>query len=204
SPVQSCRATLPTPPFPTRRSSDLTRSSSAPPLEPKRSKNADCGLTKPTRSAQASTIVSANRSAPARSSSRPQCRSTAPCGSTPTHNGTRALNARWTLAPKSLFTGKVVSSRWAGLSGTGGGPLGAATPGGAPLVAADAPPHQRGPAVDEATVDLDEAGAGVEHGLGVVGRHDAARAKDRKSTRLNSSHVKISYAVFCLKKKKTK
>src|SRR5690606_41012625 len=26
--------------------------------------------------------------------------------------------------------------------------------------------------------------------------------KDRKSTRLNSSHVKISYAVFCLKKKK--
>src|SRR5690606_40852854 len=28
--------------------------------------------------------------------------------------------------------------------------------------------------------------------------------RDRKSTRLNSSHVKISYAVFCLKKKKTK
>src|SRR5690606_41794505 len=28
------------------------------------------------------------------------------------------------------------------------------------------------------------------------------RAEDRKSTRLNSSHVKISYAVFCLKKKK--
>src|SRR5690606_41568356 len=27
--------------------------------------------------------------------------------------------------------------------------------------------------------------------------------RDRKSTRLNSSHVKISYAVFCLKKKKT-
>src|SRR5690606_41325573 len=27
--------------------------------------------------------------------------------------------------------------------------------------------------------------------------------EDRKSTRLNSSHVKISYAVFCLKKKKT-
>src|SRR5207302_7063553 len=29
-----------------------------------------------------------------------------------------------------------------------------------------------------------------------------ARRQDRKSTRLNSSHVKISYAVFCLKKKK--
>src|SRR5436309_7438151 len=30
---------------------------------------------------------------------------------------------------------------------------------------------------------------------------DARRWRDRKSTRLNSSHVKISYAVFCLKKK---
>src|SRR5690606_39608481 len=30
------------------------------------------------------------------------------------------------------------------------------------------------------------------------------RLEDRKSTRLNSSHVKISYAVFCLKKKKKK
>src|SRR5690606_42112776 len=29
-----------------------------------------------------------------------------------------------------------------------------------------------------------------------------SRSKDRKSTRLNSSHVKSSYAVFCLKKKK--
>src|SRR3989442_8980495 len=28
------------------------------------------------------------------------------------------------------------------------------------------------------------------------------RNRDRKSTRLNSSHVRISYAVFCLKKKK--
>src|SRR5690349_23852504 len=35
-------------------------------------------------------------------------------------------------------------------------------------------------------------------------RRDAAGApvRDRKSTRLNSSHVEISYAVFCLKKKK--
>src|SRR5690554_7671861 len=31
----------------------------------------------------------------------------------------------------------------------------------------------------------------------------ASLARDRKSTRLNSSHVRISYAVFCLKKKKT-
>src|SRR5215475_15430348 len=33
-------------------------------------------------------------------------------------------------------------------------------------------------------------------------RDRLARRRDRKSTRLNSSHVKISYAVFCLKKKK--
>src|SRR2546426_8142223 len=34
-------------------------------------------------------------------------------------------------------------------------------------------------------------------------RHDGER-RDRKSTRLNSSHLVISYAVFCLKKKKNK
>src|SRR5690606_41852193 len=37
----------------------------------------------------------------------------------------------------------------------------------------------------------------------VTGQKRNSRGKtDRKSTRLNSSHVKISYAVFCLKKKK--
>src|SRR5215510_15809056 len=35
-------------------------------------------------------------------------------------------------------------------------------------------------------------------------RRRAAGRRDRKSTRLNSSHVAISYAVFCLKKKKKK
>src|SRR5690606_40128900 len=30
-------------------------------------------------------------------------------------------------------------------------------------------------------------------------RHQKSKVRDRKSTRLNSSHVKISYAVFCLK-----
>src|SRR5690606_41767454 len=34
--------------------------------------------------------------------------------------------------------------------------------------------------------------------------HHRQKFSDRKSTRLNSSHVKISYAVFCLKKKKKK
>src|SRR2546422_5864524 len=37
-----------------------------------------------------------------------------------------------------------------------------------------------------------------------VGRRRAAPIVDRKSTRLNSSHGYISYAVFCLKKKKNK
>src|SRR5690606_41475266 len=39
------------------------------------------------------------------------------------------------------------------------------------------------------------AGLAATAGLGIV-------VLDRKSTRLNSSHVKISYAVFCLKKKR--
>src|SRR3712207_8118606 len=36
----------------------------------------------------------------------------------------------------------------------------------------------------------------------VLARRGRRRAVDRKSTRLNSSHANISYAVFCLKKKK--
>src|SRR5262245_63097245 len=53
---------------------------------------------------------------------------------------------------------------------------------------------------------VDGSGSGVQGA-----RHDAAArsharrediAGDRKSTRLNSSHLGISYAVFCLKKKK--
>src|SRR3989442_4767378 len=36
-----------------------------------------------------------------------------------------------------------------------------------------------------------------EEGVPVI----VVRVRDRKSTRLNSSHVRISYAVFCLKKK---
>src|SRR5690625_6751904 len=51
---------------------------------------------------------------------------------------------------------------------------------------------------------------GVEMAVGGIGRiaqqqpqlAPAPRREDRKSTRLNSSHVAISYAVFCLKKKK--
>src|SRR3712207_7280906 len=47
------------------------------------------------------------------------------------------------------------------------------------------------------------AGHGGEHEL-VGGDEDQAEdERDRKSTRLNSSHANISYAVFCLKKKNT-
>src|SRR5437867_8183340 len=66
------------------------------------------------------------------------------------------------------------------------------------------------------SVDLDPVGAGGDARLGLLAHHvrvgaAAARgdplagdehARDRKSTRLNSSHRTISYAVFCLKKKK--
>src|SRR5207302_8633157 len=50
--------------------------------------------------------------------------------------------------------------------------------------------------------------ATVRHLLAAVGlelrgdEEGPSAGQDRKSTRLNSSHVKISYAVFCLKKKK--
>src|SRR3989442_7574495 len=40
----------------------------------------------------------------------------------------------------------------------------------------------------------------AEHGVAGLEQREV----DRKSTRLNSSHVRISYAVFCLKKKKVK
>src|SRR5437763_7164541 len=47
-----------------------------------------------------------------------------------------------------------------------------------------------------------QAGEGTERPMHAAGV--AASAIDRKSTRLNSSHRCISYAVFCLKKKKNK
>src|SRR2546430_11418800 len=51
---------------------------------------------------------------------------------------------------------------------------------------------------------LREAGvpALVVDACGELGDVDGGRVGDRKSTRLNSSHSQISYAVFCLKKKK--
>src|SRR5699024_11233630 len=48
--------------------------------------------------------------------------------------------------------------------------------------------------------DEDEHRA-APHERGARSSSDGDGAQDRKSTRLNSSHVSISYAVFCLKKK---
>src|SRR3712207_7533102 len=54
---------------------------------------------------------------------------------------------------------------------------------------------ERGDEVVLVVEDLDVQ----RHGVGQAA--DVARDQDRKSTRLNSSHANISYAVFCLKKK---
>src|SRR3712207_7430352 len=53
-------------------------------------------------------------------------------------------------------------------------------------------------------IDFAYLNAGISTGCGMGEHFDLAkyrRAIDRKSTRLNSSHANISYAVFCLKKK---
>src|SRR5690606_42056085 len=65
-----------------------------------------------------------------------------------------------------------------------------------------------GPLACDLDGGLDRFGAGVHRqhhlGAGQLGQLLAERAElvDRKSTRLNSSHVKISYAVLCLKKRR--
>src|SRR5690554_7573137 len=51
-------------------------------------------------------------------------------------------------------------------------------------------------------VDVCSGESSSPEGGGVVSLGGGV-SSDRKSTRLNSSHVRISYAVFCLKKKKT-
>src|SRR6266498_2132615 len=50
--------------------------------------------------------------------------------------------------------------------------------------------------------ELEHHAARLHDGDPVLGRALAGAHADRKSTRLNSSHVRISYAVFCLKKKR--
>src|SRR5437667_3360698 len=63
------------------------------------------------------------------------------------------------------------------------------------------PAEQLDRPVDHVAAELEEAAAAV-FGLFRAFIRAAVRVQDRKSTRLNSSHITISYAVFCLKKKK--
>src|SRR2546426_8835396 len=55
---------------------------------------------------------------------------------------------------------------------------------------------------DETEVEQDPAEGEVGDGVREQGQQQLDAQADRKSTRLNSSHLVISYAVFCLKKKK--
>src|SRR5260221_3636196 len=52
------------------------------------------------------------------------------------------------------------------------------------------------------TEDLGDPGVDLLTGWGMIDEILGVEDQDRKSTRLNSSHTVISYAVFCLKKKK--
>src|SRR3712207_9190340 len=72
-------------------------------------------------------------------------------------------------------------------------PLSRSAPGGCPARAPADRAGDRHPGRDRLDPADDRAGARDDR-LGPV--------RDRKSTRLNSSHANISYAVFCLKKKK--
>src|SRR3712207_6952072 len=71
-----------------------------------------------------------------------------------------------------------------------------------PLCAFVMDPHGDGKRVESVR---DEFGRGLAHAFFIQMTRDRAGERgpdlDRKSTRLNSSHANISYAVFCLKKK---
>src|SRR3712207_7773063 len=54
----------------------------------------------------------------------------------------------------------------------------------------------------EGPADLGDRQGITDDGSGVTTASHQGSRQDRKSTRLNSSHANISYAVFCLKKKK--
>src|SRR5206468_12880581 len=72
----------------------------------------------------------------------------------------------------------------------------------APGVAPGTPVRRSGVRIGEVkSVDLDDETGKVRVAIVVEKRYTLR--KDRKSTRLNSSHDQISYAVFCLKKKKS-
>src|SRR3712207_8747745 len=56
--------------------------------------------------------------------------------------------------------------------------------------------------VERSSISSDALGSSIRNYEEAFESKQVAAEKDRKSTRLNSSHANISYAVFCLKKKK--
>src|SRR5690554_7291672 len=58
-------------------------------------------------------------------------------------------------------------------------------------------------ALQNSLAALENAAYGLAFSSGMAATETVLKLLDRKSTRLNSSHVRISYAVFCLKKKNT-
>src|SRR3989442_11119768 len=122
--------------------------------------------------------------------------------------GRRALFARGAAACNHDAPAPLLRRRGAGGVGPGrargarhaahdrGGCPGAPGAVGAPAVARDFG------GVGEPDLHLEVAGNLVSNPTGTAGVGNEIPSEDRKSTRLNSSHVRISYAVFCLKKKK--
>ena len=153
------------------------RSSTAMPREPKRSKNADCGLRTATRSASASTTVRVKRSRPATSSSRPQAAEQR--GVRVDADAQRAAGVHGAAQPRAegfragpvrhavtfLVSAPTASARVAyGL---------AASRAARPLWIAR---HPERALVDEGAVALDQGGAGQDALPGVLGVLDAADA----------------------------
>src|SRR5438445_8073318 len=111
---------------------------------------------------------------------------------------------------------KACGSRWTGTGETtpGGGPERVPTSGATTRKTTEA--YRQTPSLDSVRILVTGAGGqlGRElievlashevHGRDHRGLDITDRQADRKSTRLNSSHANISYAVFCLKKKKKK
>src|SRR5258707_15785313 len=74
----------------------------------------------------------------------------------------------------------------------------------APTEISPLPLHDALPISQLLDAEIDDFPDRLVRAAGVNGERAGVAIRDRKSTRLNSSHANISYAVFCLKKKKDK
>src|SRR5436309_9235407 len=102
------------------------------------------------------------------------------------------ISTRPPISPAKFFTARV-SVRSSGTSDTCGSDDSRSKPGGFFHGSAKPPQTRSAPAFTNAGAHLDWGGFAQPW-----------KKTERKNTRLNSSHVKISYDVFCLKKKKRK